>query len=173
MIVVLVVQPPSYVQLFSTPSTAACKASLSSAISQSLLKFMFIASLILSYHLILCCPFLLLPSIFPSIRVFSSELSLCIRWPKYWSFTFSISPSNQYSELISLRIDWFDLPAVQGTLKSLLQHDNSNSSILFVLSLLYGPTLISIHDYWKNHIFGFWNFVGKMMSWLFYIGDVR
>ena len=98
-----------------------------------------------SNHLILHHPLLFLPSIFPSIRVLSSESVLCIRWPKYWSF--SISPSNEYSGLISLRIDWSDLLAVQGTLKNLLQHHSSKASFL------YGPTLISIHDYWKNHSF--------------------
>ena len=101
-------------------------------------------------HLILCRPLLLLPSIFPSIRVFSSESALLTRWPKYWSFSFRISPSNEYSGLISFRIDGFDLLAVQGTLKSLLQHHTSKASILWC-SLLYGPALISIHDYWKNH----------------------
>ena len=95
----------------------------------SLLKLMSIESLVPSNHLILCCPLLLLPSIFPSIRVFSNELNLHIRWPKYWSFSFSISPSNGYSGFISFRIDWFDL-AVQGTLKSLLQHHSSKASIL-------------------------------------------
>ena len=103
-----------------------------------------------SNHLILYHPLLLLPSVFPSIRVFSNESVLPIRWPKYWSFSFSISPSNEYSGLISFRIDWFDLLAVQGTLKSLLQHHSS-----LVLSLLYGPTLTSIHDYWKNHSFDY------------------
>ena len=101
-------------------------------------------------HLILCHPLLLLPSIFPSIRVFSNESCLHIRWPKYWSFNFSIGSSNEYSGLLSFRIVWLDLVAVQGTLKSLLQHHSSKASIL-QLSLLYGPTLISIHDYWKNH----------------------
>ena len=103
-------------------------------------------------HLILCCPLLLLASIFPNIRVFSNESALCIRWPKYWSVSFNISPSNEQSGLISFRIDWLDLLAVQGTLKSLLQHHSSsiNSS---VLSFLYSPTLTSIHDYWTNHSF--------------------
>ena len=113
-----------------TPWTAACLASLSSTISHSLLKFMSIESVILSKHPILCCPLHLLPSIFPSIRIFSNELSLCIRWPKYWSFSFSISPSNEYSGLISFKIDWFDLLAVQGTLKSLLQHHNLKAPVL-------------------------------------------
>ena len=115
-IVVLVVQSPSYVQLFVTPSTATRKASLSSPISRSLLKFMFIESLMLSNHIILCCPLLLLPPIFPSIRVFSSELALCIRQPKYQTFGFSISPFNEYSEisLISLLFDLLALPIPFG-----------------------------------------------------------
>ena len=107
----------------------------------------------LSNHLILCCPLLLLPSIFPSLKVFSNELALRIRWAQCWSFSFSISPSNEYSGLISFRMDWFDLLAVQGTLKSLLQQFERISSS--VLSLLYGPTLTSIHDYWKNHSFDY------------------
>ena len=113
-----------------TPWTAARQASLSFTSSQSLLKLMSIESVMPSNHFILCHPFLLLLSIFPSIRVFSNESVLHIRWPKYWSFSFSISPSNEYSGLISFRIDWFDLLAVQGTLKSLLQHHNSKASIL-------------------------------------------
>ena len=104
-----------------------------------------------SNRLILCHLLFLSPSIFPSIRVFSSQSVLHIRWPKYWSFSFSIHPSYEYSGLISFRMDWLDLLAVQGTLKSLLQHHSSKASILQVLSFLYGPTLISIHDYWKNH----------------------
>ena len=133
-----------------TQWTAAHQASLSFTISWSLLKLMSIESVILYNHFILCCPVLLLPSIFPSIRVFSQELVLHIRWPKYWSF--SIGPSNDYSGLISFRIDWFDLLAVQGSLKSspTSQFKSINSS---VLSFLYSPTLISIHDYWKHHSF--------------------
>ena len=118
----------SHVWLFATPWTAAPQASQSFTISWNLLKLMSIESVMPSNHLILCHP-LLLPSIFPSIRVFSSESALHIRWPKYWSFNFSISPSNKYSRLIFFRIDWFDLLAVQGTLKSLPQHHNSNASI--------------------------------------------
>ena len=117
------------VRLFVTPWTVACQASLSITNSQSLLKLMAIESVMPSNHLILCHPPLLLPSIFPSIRVFSNESVLLIRWPKYWSFSFSISPSNEYSGLISFRIDWLDLLAVQGTLKSLLQHHSSKASI--------------------------------------------
>ena len=102
-----------------------------------------------SSHLILCCQLFLLPSVFSSIRVFSSDLIVHIRWPKYWSFSFSISPSNEYSGLTSFRIDWFDLLAVQGTPKSLLQHHNFDSS---ALSLLYGPVLTSLYDYWKPQL---------------------
>ena len=116
------VQSLSCVRLFETPWTAACQASLSITNSQNLLKFMSSKSVMPSNHLILCHPLLLPPSTFLSIRVFSNELVLCIRWPKYWSFSFSISPSNEYSGLISFRRDWLDLLAVQGTLKSLLQH---------------------------------------------------
>ena len=124
-----VIQLLSHVQLFATPWTIACQASLSFTISWSLLKLMSIESVMPSNLLILCHPLLLLPSIFPSIRVFSNE-SVCIRWSKHWSFSFSfsISPSNEYSGLISFRIDWLDLLAVQGTRKSLLQHHSSKAS---------------------------------------------
>ena len=125
------VQSLSHVGLFATPWTAAHQASLSITNSRSLLKLMSIESVMSSNHLFLCCPLLLLPSIIPSISVFCSESILLIRWPKYWSFSFSISPSNEYSGLISFRIDWFDLPGVQGTLKSLLQHHNSKASIFW------------------------------------------
>ena len=121
-------QSLSRVQLFATPWTAARLASLSITSSCSFLKLMSIESVMPSNHLILCRPLLLLPSLFPSIRVFSNELALRIRWPKYWSFSFSSSPSNEYSGSISFRIDWFDLFAVQGTLKSLLQQDSSKAS---------------------------------------------
>ena len=114
----------------ATPWTAACQASLSFTISQNLLKLMSIESMMPSNHHVLCCPLFLLPSIFPSIRVFSSESALHIRWPKCWNFSFSISHSNEYSELMSFRIDWFNLLAVQGTLKSLLQHHSLKASIL-------------------------------------------
>ena len=124
------VQLLSHVEHFATPWTEACQASLSITNFRSLLKLMSIESMMPSNHLILCHPLLLLPSIFPSIRVFSNESVLCIRWPKYCSFSFSINPSKEYSGLISFRMDWFDLLAVQGTLKSLLQHHSSKASIL-------------------------------------------
>ena len=145
------VQSLSCVRKFGTPRTAACQASLSIINSQSLHKFMSIELVMSSNHLLLCHP-LLPPSIFSSIRVLSNESVLPIRWPKYWSFSFSISPFNEYSGLISFRMDWLDLLAVQGTLKSLLQPQfkGINSS---ALSCLYSPTLTSIHDYWKNHSF--------------------
>ena len=125
------VQLFSRVRLFVTPRTAARQASLSFTISWSLIKHMFIESVMPSNPLILCCPLLLPPSIFPSIRVFSNKSALCIRWPKYWSFSFSISPSNEYSGLIFFRIDWLDLLAIQGTLKSLLQHHSLKASLLW------------------------------------------
>ena len=124
------VQLLSHILLFATPWTAAHQASLPITNSQSLLKLMYIESVIPSNHLILCRPLLLLPSIFPSIRVSSNESISRIRWPKYWSFSFNMSPSNEYSGLISFRMDWLDLLAVQGTLKSLLQHHSSKASIL-------------------------------------------
>ena len=149
----VVAQFLSHVKLFATPWTAVRQASLSFTISQRLLKFMSIESMMSSNHLILCHP-LLFPSIFPSIRVFSNESALGIRWPKYWSFSFNVSPSNEYSGLVSFRIGWFDLLAVQGTLKSLLQHHSSFKSInSSAFSLLYSPTVTPIHDYWKNHSF--------------------
>ena len=129
------VQSLSHVRLFVTPWTEARQASLSFTNSQRLLNLMSIKSVMPSNHLIFCRPLLLLSSIFPSIRVFSSESVLCIRWPKYWIFSFSISPSNEYSGLISFRIDWFDLLAVQGTLRSLLQYHSSKASILWQFSL--------------------------------------
>ena len=127
---VVVIQSLSYVQLFVTPWTAARQDSLSFTISWSLRQLMSTESVMRSNHLVLCHPLVLLPSIFLSIRVFSNESALRIRWPKYWSFSFSTSPSNEYSGLISFRIDWFDLLAVQGTLKSLLQHHSSKASVL-------------------------------------------
>ena len=142
------VQSLSCVRLFATPWTAACQASLSITNSQSLLKLMSIESMMpCNNHLILCRPLFLLPSVFPSIRVFSKESLLHIRWPKYWSLSFGISSANEYSGLISFRMDCLDLFAVQDTLKSLLQYHSS------ALSFLYSPTLTSIHDPWKNHSF--------------------
>ena len=134
-------------QLFSTPWTEAQQASLSFSIFWSLLKLMSITLMMLSHHLILCYPFLLLPSIFPSIRVFYSESALRIRWPKYWSFRFNISVFKEYSGLISFKTDWFDLLPVQGTLKSLLQNHSLKASILWCSDFLYGLTLTSIYDY--------------------------
>ena len=131
------VQLLSHVQFFATPWAAARQASLSIANSWSLLKLLSIESVMPSNHLILCHPLLLLPSISLSIRVFSSELALHITWPKYWSFSFSTSPSNEYLGLVSLRIDWFDFLAAQGTLKSLLQHHNSKASILRLWRLAF------------------------------------
>ena len=147
------VQSLSHVQLFATLWPAACQASLS-FISWSLLRLMSIDSVIPPNCFILCCPLLLLPSIFPSIKVFSKESVLPIRWPKYWSFSFSINPSNDYSGLISFRIDWFDFIVDQRTQKSAPtpQLESIRSS---VLSLLYGPTLRSIYNYWKNHSFDY------------------
>ena len=144
------VQLISHVWLLASPWTVAHQASLSITNSWSLLKLMSIKSVKPSKHLILCHPLLLPPSIFPSIRVFSNESVLSIRRPKYWSVSFSFSPSNEYSGLISFRIDWLDLRAVQGTLESspTPQLKSINSS---ALSFLYSPTLKSIHDYWKNH----------------------
>ena len=123
-------QSLSHFRFFVTPWTVACQASLFSTNSWSLLKLMSIKLVMPSNNFICCCPLLLLPSIFPSIRVFTKESALCIRWPKYWSFSFGTSLSNECSGLISLRIDWFDLLAIQGTLKSLLQHHSSKASIL-------------------------------------------
>ena len=136
------VQSLSCVQLFATPWTAARQASLSITNCWRLLEFMSIKLVMPSNHLILYCPLLLLPSIFPSVRVFSIESALRIRWPKYWSFIFSISPSNEYSGLISFRMDWFDLLAIQGTLKSLLQHHSSKASILWHSDFLWSNSHI-------------------------------
>ena len=162
-----VVQLISHVWLFVNPWTIAHQASLSFSISQTLLKLMSIESVMPSNHLILCHPLLLLPLIFLSIRVFSKESALRIRRPKYWSFSFSISPSNVYSGLISFRIDWFDL-AIQGTLKRLLQHHSSKALIL-QRNLLYGPTFISVHGYWENHRFDCTDLCSKVMFLLLYI----
>ena len=132
-VIFVVIQLLSGVQLFVTLWTAICQAPLSFTVSWSLFRFMSIESLMLSDHLILYRPLLLLPSIFPSFRVFSNELALCIRWPKYWSFSFSVTPSNEYSGLISFKLFWFYLLAVQGALKSFLQHHNEKASILLCL----------------------------------------
>ena len=158
------VQSLSCVWLFATPWTAAHQASLSITNSRSLLKLMSFESVMPSNHLILCYPLLLPPSIFPSIRVFSNESLLPIRWPKYWSFSFSISPSNEYPGLIPFRMDWLDLLAIQGTLKSLLQQHSSKAFILWCspffvvqLSHLYMTT-------GKIVCLTRWTFVGKVMS---------
>ena len=137
------------------PMNLTHQASLSFTVSWSLLKLMSIESVMPSNHLNLCHPLFLLPSVFPSIRVFSNESALHITWPKYWSFSFSINPSNEYSGLISFRIDWFDFLAVQGTLQesSPAPQFESNSSLVLSRILLYGPTVTSIHDYWKKHSF--------------------
>ena len=145
--VIAVVQLLSLVQLFAAPWTGARQASLSLTISWSWLILMSIELVMPSKHLILCCPLLILPSIFPSIKIFSNKLTFHIRCPKYWSF--GISPSNEYSELISFRIDWFDL-AVQGTLKNLLQHHSSKAPILWHSAFFMDQ---HSHLYWKNHSF--------------------
>ena len=163
------VQPFSCVLLFATPWTAACQASLSITNSQSLLKLMSMESVMPSNHLILCHPFLLLPPIFPNIRVFSNESVPHIRWSKYLSFSFSNHPSNEYLGLVSFRIDWMDLLAVQGTLKSLLQHHSSKASILqclafFIVQLSHPYTTTG-----KTIVLTRWTFVGKVISLLFNI----
>ena len=160
-------QSLSHVQLFATPWTVAFQASLSFTISQSLLKFMSIKSVMPSNRLIRCCPLLLLPSVFPSFRVSSSQSTLRIKGPKYWSFSFSISPSNEYSRLISFRIGWFDLLAVHGTLKSLLQHHSSKASILwcsafFMVQLSHPYTAAG-----KTIVLTVQTFVSKVTSLLF------
>ena len=166
-VAVVAIQSLSCVRLFATPWTVARQPSLSFTISWSLLKLIFIKLVMPSNHLILCHPLLLLPSIFPRIRVFSSESALRIWWPRYWSFSFGISPSNEYSELISLRMDWLNLLEVQGSLKSLLQHHSSKASILqcsafFIVQLSHaymttGKTIALTRR----------TFVGKVMSLLF------
>ena len=150
-----------------TPWTAACQASLSITNSESLLKLLSIKSAMLSNHLILCCPFFLLPSVIPSIRVFSNESVLHIRWPKYWSFSFGVSPSNEHPGLISFRMDRLDLLAVQWILKSLLQYHSSKESILQHSAFFYSPTLTSIMTTGKTIPLTRRNFVDKVMSLLF------
>ena len=161
------VQLLSRVQLFATPRTVARQASLSITKFRSLFKLISIESVMPSNHLILCCPLLLLPSIFPCIRVFSNESVPHIMWPKYWSFSFSISPSNEYSGLISFKMYWLDLLTVQGTLKSLLQHHSSKASILrhsaFFIVQLSHPLMTT----GKTIALARWTFVGKVMSLLF------
>ena len=163
------VQSISRVQFFATPWTTACQASMSITNSQSLLKLMFFKSVMASNHITLCNPLLLPPSIVSSIRVFSNELTLYIRWPKYWRFSFSISPSNEYSWLISFGLDWLDPLPVQGTLKSLLQEQSSNEAILwhsafFIVQFSHPHTTTG-----KTIALTRWNFVGKIMSLLFNI----
>ena len=153
--------------LCNSMNIAACQASLFITNSQSLLKLMSIQSVMPSSHLILCCPLLLLPSIFPNIRVFSTEAALFIRWPKYWSFSFNISPSNEHPGLICFRMDWLDLLAVQGTLKSLLQHHSSKAAILlcsvfFIIQLSYAYMTTG-----KTTALTRWTFVDKVVSLLF------
>ena len=165
---VAVVQSLSNVRLFATPWTAACHISLSFPISWSLLKIMSIGSVMPSKYIIFCHHFSLIPSIFPNIRVFSNESALLMKWPKYWSFSFSINPSKEYSGLMSFRMDWFDLLAVQGTLKSLLQHHSSKASILqrsaFFMVQFSHPYMTTE----KTEALTIWTFVGKVMSLLFY-----
>ena len=164
---VISVQALSHVWLFATPWTTAHQASLSITNSWGPPRPISIESVIPSNHHILCRPLLLLPSIFPNIRIFSSESALRIRWPKYWSFSFNISPSNEYSGLISFRMDWLDLIAAQGTLKSLLQHHSSKASILqcsaFFIVQLSHPYMTTR----KTIVLTRWTFVGKVMSLLF------
>ena len=163
----IVVQSFSHVWLFATPWTAACQVSLSFTISWSLLKFMSIELVMSPNHFILCHLLLFLPSIFPSIRVFSNEMALRIRWPKYWSFSFSISSSNDSSGLISFRIDWFDRLAVWGTLKSLLQHNSSKASVLQRPPLFMAQLLHPYMTTGKSIALTRWTSVGKIMSLLF------
>ena len=161
------VQLLSHVQLFATPWTATHQVSPSITNSRSLLKLLFIESVIPSNHLILCHPLLLLPTIIPSIKVFSSELGLHIRWPKYQGFSFSINPSNEYAGLICFRIDWFDLLAVQGTLKSLLQHYSSKASTLWCSAFFIVQLSHPYMTTGKTIALTRWTFVGKVMSLLF------
>ena len=166
-VVAVFIQLLSHVWLFVTPWTPGCQVSLTFTISQSLLKLMFIEFVMPYNHFIHCCPLLLLPSVFPSMRFFPSESALHIRWPKYWSFNFSISPSNEYSGFISFRIEWFDLLAVQGTLKSLLQHPSLKASIL--LSSAFFTVQLS-HLYMitgKTIALTICTFISKVMSLFF------
>ena len=160
------VQSLSHVQLFATPWIATHQASLSITNSQSSLRLRSIESVMPSNHLILCCPLLLLPPIPPSIRVFSNESTLYMRWPKYWSFSFSISPSTEYWGLISFRMDWLDLLAVQGTLKSLLQHHSSKASVLWHSAFFIVQLSHSYKTTGKTIALTRWTFVGTVMSLL-------
>ena len=157
------VQSLSRVWHFATPWTKAHQASLSITNSRSLLKLTSVESVMPSNHLILCSPLLLPPSIFPSIRVFSNESALHIRWPKYWSFSFSISPSNEYSRLISFRMDSLQSKGFSRVFSNTTVQKHQ----FFGASFLYSPTLTSIHDYWKNHSLDWQTFVGKVMSLFF------
>ena len=158
------VQSLSCVWLSPTPCTRACQTSLSITSSCGLLKIMSIESMMPSNHHILCSPLLILPSVFHSIRVFSNESLLWIRWPKYWNFNFSISPSNEYSGLISFRIDWLDLLSVQGTLKTLLQHHSSKASILWCSAFFMVKLSFPHMTTGKTISLTRWTFVGKIMS---------
>ena len=162
----VVVQSLNHVRLFATPWTAAHQASLSVTIFWSLLKIMSIESVMPSNYLTLCCPLLLLPSIFPQIRVFPNESTHYIRWPKYWSFSLSISPSNEYSGLLSFRVNWFDILAVQETLKSLLQHHSSKASILQCSALFMVQLSHLCMTTGKTTALTIWTFFGKVMSLL-------
>ena len=153
-LLLIVVQSLSHVQLFATPWTAACQASLSFTISQSWFRFMSTELMMLCNYLILSCSPFLLPSVFPSIRVFSNEFALHIRWPKYWRFSFSISPSNEYSGLISFRIDWFDLLQSKG-LSRTFSSTRIQKHQFFSTQMFLRPTLTSIYDYWRNHSFDY------------------
>ena len=163
---IVVVQWLCCLRLFVTPWTAGCWVSLSFTISWSVLKFMSIESVMSSSHLILCCPFLLLPSIFPINRIFSNESALHIRWPKYWSFGFNISPSSEYSGFISFRIDCFNLLAVQKTLRSLLQHHHSNASIFWLSAFLMVQLSHPYMTTEKTIALSILTFVGKVVSLL-------
>ena len=164
---IVAVQPLSQVQLFATPWTAACQASLSFTVSWSLLKLLSIESVMTSNHPIDCHPLLLLPSIFPRIRVFSNGSVLRIRWPNYWSFSFSISPSNKYSGMIQFRIDWFYLFAIQWNLKSLLQHYSSNALIPWHSVSIWSNFHIHIMITGKTIALTRWAFLGKAISLIF------
>ena len=163
------VQSLSRVRLFATPWIAARQASLSITNSRSSLRLAFIESVMPSSHLILCCPLLLLPSIPPSIRVFSNESNFCMRWPKYWSFSFNIIPSEEMPGLISFRMDWLDLLAVQGTLNSLLQHHYSKTSVLQCSSFFIVQHSHSPMTTWKTIVLTTKTFVGKVMSLLLHM----